>query len=328
MPGDRDEHFLPPRWSRNPHLQSIFGSLKIRLRGVNTMAAAAQPRVIDCGDGVRLSGWYSPLAFGQSRGLVAMIHGWLGSADSTYMLSTGRHLYARGYEIFRLNLRDHGESQHLNRGLFHGALLEETFNAISRVSRIRPDLPLYLIGFSLGANFVLRIALRHGHSKIDNLRHAFCISPALDPERATLGIDQAAAVYRQYFLKKWKNNLRIKARHFPDRYDFRSLWKLNSCMAITKAIMPWYPEFPDYQTYFRKYTLLGDALAGLALPVTIYASLDDPIIPANDLFGLYRNRCLEIDIQQYGGHCGFLDPFPFQCWYERRIAAKLTELEG
>ncbi len=319
------EPFSPPRWSRSPHLQSIFGSLKIRLRGDNPMANAARECILDCGQGVRLSGCHSPLPPGESRGLVAMIHGWLGSADSTYMLSTGRHLYARGYEIFRLNLRDHGDSHHLNKGLFHGALLEETFNAINVVSRIKPNLPLYLIGFSLGANFALRIALRQGSSKIDNLRQVFCISPALDPHRATVGIDQAPAIYRRYFLRKWKVSLARKARLFPASYDFTPLMKLKSCMAITEAIMPNYPEFSDWRKYFRQYTLTGDTLAEIRLPTTIYASLDDPIVPMADLLTLKKNDCLKIAIQKYGGHCGFLDPFPFQCWYERKIASALAD---
>ncbi|MDI6725504.1 MAG: alpha/beta fold hydrolase [Smithellaceae bacterium] len=322
-----DGYFLPSRWSRNPHLQSVFGSLKLRLRGGNPMKDAAVEMIIDAGSGALLHGYYSKLPPTKSRGLIALIHGWEGSADSTYMLSTGKYLYDRGYEIFRLNLRDHGNSHHLNKGLFHGALLEETFSAMVSIAGLAPNLPFYLIGFSLGANFVLRIALCHGSSKIGNLRHAICISPALDPHKSTLGIDKGLALYRHYFLRKWKRSLRRKADLFPELYNFDALMKLDSCMALTEAIMPYYPDFPTYRDYFRQYTLLGDALNGLSVPTTIYASVDDPISPADDCLGLTRNDFLHLELQRYGGHCGFLDPFPSGCWYERKIASLLDQQE-
>ena len=45
--------------------------------------------------------------------------------------------------------------------------------------------PAFIVGFSLGGNFALRIARRCRREPIDNLRHVFCISPVLDPEKAT-----------------------------------------------------------------------------------------------------------------------------------------------
>ena len=154
------ETFLPAVWARNPHIQTIFGSLRFRTMGKNEMTDAAREVVTDVGNGGRLLGCYSRQTLRSPRGLIILIHGWEGSSDSTYVLSTGRFLFRRGYDIFRLNLRDHGRSHHLNRELFHGALTDETAQAVGNVARLLPDRPCYLIGFSLGGNFVLRIALR------------------------------------------------------------------------------------------------------------------------------------------------------------------------
>jgi predicted alpha/beta-fold hydrolase len=91
-------------------------------------------------------------------------------------------------------------------------------------------------------------------------------------------------------------------------------------MALTEAIMPYFPEFCDYDDYFRQYTLTGDVLSSLALPVTIFTSEDDPVVDAEDFRRLPKNPHLHLSLQKFGGHCGFLDPFPWGCWYERRIA--------
>jgi hypothetical protein len=272
-------------------------------------------------------GYHSRQPVRSPRGLIILIHGWEGSSDSTYVLSTGRYFFRRGYDIFRLNLRDHGRSHHLNRELFHGALTDETAQAVGNAARLLPDRPSYLIGFSLGGNFVLRIALRQSEFPIPSLRRAFAISPALDPYQSTLAIDENLPFYRIYYLAKWKRSLRRKQRCFPEHYRFEEILHHKTCMALTEAIMPWYTEFGNYREYFSRYTLTGNALASLAMPVTIITSMDDPVVPAEDFRHLPQNRYLDVSIQRYGGHCGFLDPFPMDCWYERRIGEILEQDE-
>lgn len=320
-----EEAFVPQPWARNRHLQSIFASLGVRTWGGNPMRAAAQPVIVDGGNGVRLLGASSVHLPATAKGLIILLHGWEGSADSTYILTTGRYLFERGYDVFRLNLRDHGESHHLNEGLFHGALIDEVAHAVSEIAGRAGSAPCYLIGFSLGGNFALRIALTQPHHPVPNLRRVFCISPPLDPYKATLAIDGSLPIYRRYFLRKWKNSLRKKQALFPRRYAFDHLMVMKSCMEITEAIMEYYPDYPTYRDYFNRYTLLGDTFRDLRLPVTIFASMDDPVVPVEDLYGLGKNPHLDVAVQRWGGHCGFLAPFPFGCWYERRIGAILAE---
>ena len=174
------------------------------------MAAIAKEVIIEAERGVRLLGYFSQHKSQSPRGLFILIHGWEGSSDSTYILSTGRFFFRRGYDVFRLNLRDHGSSHHLNRELFHGALTEETSRAVEEISGLLPSRPSYLVGFSLGGNFALRIALRQAALPIRNLRRIFAVSPALDPLQSTLAIDRSLPVYRAYFLAKWKRSLRRK----------------------------------------------------------------------------------------------------------------------
>jgi len=315
-----EEPFIPAMWARSPHLQTIFGSLKIRVLGKNEMTDVSKEVIVDAGSGVRLLGYHSRQLMCQVKGLIILLHGWEGSTDSTYILSSGRYFYRLGYDVFRLNLRDHGNSHHLNTGLFHGALIEETNCAVESISRLLPSGPCYLIGFSLGGNFALRIALRQAFTPISNLKEIFCISPALDPYQSTLAIDASLSVYRHYFLTKWKRSLRKKQLCFPELYHFDDILHHNTCMGLTEAIMPYYTEWGHYMEYFRRYTLTGEVLAQLPIPVTVFTSQDDPFIDVDDFYRLPNNKYLRLSVQKYGGHCGFLDPFPQGCWYERTIA--------
>jgi predicted alpha/beta-fold hydrolase len=313
------DQFKPAPWARSPHLQTIFGSLKLRVWGKNEMTDVSKEIIVTAGD-ARLLGYHSRQSNQQAKGLIILLHGWEGSADSTYILSTGRYFFRMGYDIFRLNLRDHGKSHGLNTGLFHGALTEEAALAVDNIASLFPTGPSYLIGFSLGGNFALRIGLKQFLPFPSRIAEIFAISPSLDPYKSTLAIDAGFPAYRHYFLAKWKRSLRKKQRCFPDIYHFDEILHHDTCMALTEAIMPYYTEWGSYRDYFQRYTLTGDVLASLTLPATIFTSEDDPVVAADDFYHLPHKEYLRVYVQKYGGHCGFLDPFPWGCWYERRIA--------
>lgn len=306
---------------KNPHIQTALGSLRLRVLGKNPMAACAKEIIIDAGCGVRLLGYHSAQPSDKSKGLITLLHGWEGSSDSAYILSTGKYLYGKGYDIFRLNLRDHGASHHLNEGMFHGALIEETYNAVMRISELSNGRPNYVVGFSLGGNFALRIVLhQNASSSIPNLKHVFCISPPLDPYKATLAIDNGLPVYRLYFLKKWKRSLKKKQMLFPRQYDFGHILKMRTCMEMTEAIMPYYPAFLNYREYFNQYTLGNSQFENISTPTTVIVAEDDPVISVRDFSTLKTSPHVSLLIQKNGGHCGFFISSPFDCWYEKKIS--------
>ena len=84
---------------------------------------------------MRLLAQHTPATQPHPVGAVVMLHGWEGDANALYMLSLARRLLARGFEILRLNLRDHGGTQQLNPGLFHSCLLPEVIGAVRRAQQ-------------------------------------------------------------------------------------------------------------------------------------------------------------------------------------------------
>jgi hypothetical protein len=266
-----------------------------------------------------LLGFHSANKKHSGKGLILLLHGWEGSSDSTYIIHTGNYLFKKGYDIFRLNMRDHGKSHHLNEDLFHGGLIDEIFNATCEVAELSRGKPFVVIGFSLGGNFVFRVALRHGEKPVRNLRYVIAISAILNPFKSTRLIDNSLFIYRHYFLKKWKRSLVIKQGLFPDRYDFTGILKMKTLMEMTDGIIGKYSPFRNHREYFDAYTLRGKSLEDLSVPLSLIISRDDPFIPVDDFYTLKGKRNVHLSIQPYGGHCGFLDPFPFGCWYERKI---------
>jgi predicted alpha/beta-fold hydrolase len=319
------EPFRPAWYLRNRHLQTILASSSMRARGQNPMTEAAREMVVTTSGGVRLLGFYSPQKSKKSNGLVILLHGWEGSVDSTYIVCTGKALYRRGYDIFRLNFRDHGDSRHLNQGIFYAVLLEEVFQAVHQVCRKAEGLPAFLTGFSLGGNFALRIARRMLRTPIENLRHVVAISPVLDPAKSTSEIDQYPLI-RIYFLKKWIRSLKKKQQLFPDVYDFAPLMSLKSIQAVTDLLLQHYSDFDSAAEYFNAYSLLKDAVKNVPVDTTIITAADDPIIPVEDFYQLELNGRTRLFIHDFGGHNGFIDGFFLKSWYEQQLADFFDEI--
>lgn len=308
--------FKPPLFLAPAAVQTLLASIGLRKWGANPMLNAARSRIIHAGNGARLSGYLSPVKGKPSKGMCILLHGWEGSCESTYVLSCGRCLYENGYDIFRLNYRDHGASHHLNEGLFYATLLEEVFQAVCRSARLSASGPVFLVGFSLGGNFALRIARRSLDEDRSPLQRVISISPVLDPDKATDRID-GNPFLRSYFMKKWKQSLRRKQHLYPEQYDFSDVLSLNTIRGMTDRLLDRYSDYPDTRTYFRSYGIYGPDLDRIQIPTTIITAADDPVIPVEDFRTLETAPGTDLIIHARGGHNGFVDSLLGPAWYDR-----------
>ncbi|MGH8722981.1 MAG: YheT family hydrolase, partial [Burkholderiales bacterium] len=287
----------------------------------------SKPLVLDCGEGVRLLGLHAapaPGAESSPRRLAVLLHGWEGSADSLYLISVAGLLHARGFDVLRLNLRDHGGTHALNRELFHSCRLPEVVGAVACAARLFPTHRLMLAGFSLGANFCLRVGAKARAAGI-RIARIVAVCPVLDPAVTLEALGRGPAIYHHYFMYKWRRTLRLKQAAWPDDYDFGDVIADASLRSMTERMVLKYTDYPDLASYLRGYAITDGVLETLEAPAHIITTGDDPMIHARDLDRLARPPSLEITLTLNGGHCGFMDALGGPSWIDRRIVA---ELEG
>lgn len=322
--------FAPPRALRNPHLQSILASTgprRWRALVGNPLDAGAVEHVLDCGDGVRLQGFHNAQAARpQARGLVVLLHGWEGSARSTYMLHTGARLLAEGFDVFRLNFRDHGDTHHLNRELFHSCRIDEVVGAVAEVARRFPSPRLALAGYSLGGNFALRVALRAPAAGIP-LDRIVAVCPLVNPRTGLYALEDAPRFYERYFLHKWRGSLQRKQRLFPDAELFTTAELGGSLRELTRAMVLRHTGFGSLDAYLDGYSVAGDALAGLRIPANLLTAADDPVIPIADFRSLALPPQVRLDVAPHGGHCGFIHGFSMRGFAEEYVAQRLLRAD-
>ncbi len=320
----RAADFAPRGCLRNPHVQSVLASSGVRRWLLADAARAiedgADMHLLDCGEGVRLQGFLTrQRRLPDAHGLVVLLHGWEGSARSSYVVQTAARLLADGFDVFRLNFRDHGDTHHLNRELFHSCRIDEVVGALRAIARAFTPPALAIAGFSLGGNFALRVALRAP----ELLHYALAVCPVVSPAAGLFGLESGPWIYQRYFLHKWRASLRRKRALFPDVDWFAPEDLAGNLRELTRALVLRHTGYGSLENYLDGYSIAGARLKGLRIPATILTSADDPVIPIADFHALELPPQVELDIATHGGHCGFLGDFTLRSFTGDYIAQRM-----
>ena len=321
------ESFLPAFGLRNTHAQSVINSSGYRRRIVGkrskTLLDAEQNWLVDGGDGVRLLGHYSPQA-GESKGLVILFHGWEGSSRSNYIVGVGGMLYDQGFDVFRLNFRDHGDSHYMNSGLFHSCRLGEVVHALQDIQQRTAASDWALSGYSLGGNFALRVALEAPSVGL-SIKQVVAVCPVVSPANVLKAMEDGPRGYESYFIRKWSKSLKLKESLFPDAYEYEDWHGLGNLRERTRYLATRYYQFESLEQYLDGYSIAGDRLAALKIATTILASEDDMVVPVSDFRDLPENENIELLVARYGGHCAFLKNWKMDSWADDVIVERVLK---
>lgn len=320
--------FSPKGWLRHKHAQSMLASFKPRRWAILRRHEAlkfSERIVLETSEGKLAADINVHPA---PKGHAVLIHGWEGGSDSVYLVSLGSYLYRRGFTVSRLNLRDHGNTYHLNKQPFHGFRINEVAEAVKQLcERFGDDNgPNTLVGYSMGGNFALRVAGLADSMGI-SLDKVFAISPAVRPLTTMHALASGPGLYRQYFRKKWRRSMRAKQAAWPELYDFRPALKLSTLDEITdyfigQGLLP----ADDAETYLEGYRVSPDVINNIRVPTEILTSSDDPVIPVQDIQELPASPFVTTTILRHGGHCGFIENSRMSSYVDRFIFNKLKPL--
>ena len=320
-------NFKPPFGIRGRHMQSLLNSSGVRrrriLRSAEELRSNAEVWTLDGGSQIRLQGLYSKHS-SQSLGLAVLLHGWEGSVDSNYILANAVRLYAAGFDVFRLNFRDHGDTHHLNPGIFHSCRLDEVINSLRNLQDRLEAGRWFLAGYSLGGNFSLRVALNAQRTGL-NLAQVVAICPVINPANAMLSMEQGLRFYERYFERKWSRSLQTKKACFHDLYGDEQWHDIKGLRERTHYLATKHAGFDSADSYFEGYSIADQRLAPMRVPSTLLTSVDDPVVPVSDFEDLPDNPALELIISPYGGHCGFLKNWKLESLSEDLILQRFLD---
>ena len=311
------ENYRPSVFLRSPNVQTILASSKLRNLYCRGFETKAERIVLRAGKNLKTTAYVN--IHPDPKGMIVLLHGWLGRPQSSYMLSAAKRLFDAGFSTARLTLPEHAEAALMNGEVVPITRHDFVREAIQNLIVSTPSLPIGVMGFSLGGNVALRIARDMRYAPIPQLKHVFAVSPAIDPESTGAMID-TNPVFRRYFMRKMSKLYRMKIKLFPNLAYMSNILNHKTTLGVTEAFVSYLPEFANLREYFDAYRInVGDFTAS-PIPVTLISSDDDPIVLSGPARALREGSNFEKIITQYGGHNGFFNRSLGDALSERVVA--------
>jgi len=187
--------FVPPPKLRNAHAQTIAGT--VIPRRFKAVAENSEPRYFDTAPGVRVLAHCSWQKERRGRPTLVILHGMEGSTESRYMLGTAEKALGAGFNAVRVNTRNCGGTEHLSSTLYHAGLTDDLRQIIDEFVERDGLGELYIAGFSLGGNVVLKLAGEHGSAAPGQVKGVIAVSPTIDLNASADAIEPSLEVAAQ-----------------------------------------------------------------------------------------------------------------------------------
>lgn len=309
--------YTPARWLSNPHLQTIVASQLFKPAAIQT-----NHERLELPDGDFIDVNLSRQAQGE---VVAIFHGLAGSVNSNYIRGVWKTLEQAGFRPMLMHWRGcSGEPNRLARA-YHSGASDDIQWFIQHLQQRFPGVPLYALGYSLGANALLKYLGESGRDS--GLSGAMAVSPPLVLQEGANQLNKGVArLYQQHLLRLMRRHHEMKRQRYPDlnlppatrRLD--SLWKFDD--ALTAPLH----GFADAREYYERCSA-RQFLPGIRTPTHILCAYDDPFFTPRILpeaSELTAETTLEVP--RAGGHVGFLQGR--KRWLDTHVAQVLSSLRA
>ena len=311
--------FSPAKCLQNPHLQTIFPLFLPRVK----VPYLREDFYFEDGDFTEIVWSENPKNKDYSS-VTVFFHGLGGSIDSHYIQRMMRSLNELGHLCVLMHFRGCGIKKNTALRSYHAGETGDATAFISYLQKKFPQSKLRAIGYSLGANMLLKLL----HSYADNspLSSAVAVSAPLDLESCTRHLSQGfAKVYQRYMLRDLKTKLLDKSQSL----DLHSSLGLSTKQI--KSIQSIY-EFDDIYTS-RVHGFLGaqdyytknsskQFLKQIQTPTLMIHAIDDPFMPPSILPSQDElSKTIQLELSERGGHIGFIEGSLLRpkFWLEKRV---------
>ena len=296
--------FCPPLWLRNGHLMTLVP--RYWPRTISLAGLPHESRLFTTAQETRLLGvcHWQPDRIAAST--IILVHGLEGSSESAYMRGIAAKAYRIGFNVVRMNQRNCGGTEHLTPTLYNSGLSGDYRAIVKELTQHDGLNRIWLIGYSMGGNLVLKTAGELGRSE-PALAGVAAVCPNIDPTVCARALEEPRNwIYHRHFVAGLKARLRRKAALFPGKWD---LSQLDAVTSISEFDDRYTARDGGYRNGADYYDRAGarHVLDTISVPTLIITAQDDPFIPYSMFTtpAIQRHETIRMVAPRYGGHCGF-----------------------
>jgi len=322
--------FKPAWWLNNRHLQTLFPTLfrsKIPLKRARERFITPDNDFLDCD-------WYTENS-NKTKPLVIVMHGLAGSSSSNYVLGVQQSISALGWRSVALNFRGCSGEQNSKARAYHSGDTGDIEFLYQTLKAREPNTDIYVIGFSLSGNVLLKWLGEQGDKS--SVKGAIAISVPMLLNICASKLDKGfSKVYRSYLLRPLKQFVLQKQAHLNSINEHKeadiikqlgSLKNVKSFWQYDDQVVAAIHGFKNANDYYTQ-SSARQFIKDITVPTLIIHAVDDPfmtqdVLPAeNEL-----PKSVALEKTKGGGHVGFVsgaNPFKPSYWLEQRICSFLS----
>ncbi len=318
--------FVPPRFLRNGHLQTIVGNLLPRTYSLpepESQLIEVEPDSSHGASFVLCHCHWQPAEVRSQRLTVIIVHGLEGSSSSGYVLGNSARALAAGCNVVRMNMRSCGDGEAFSPSIYHAGRSEDVAMVMAELACTYLIRSFALVGYSMGGNLVLKLAGERGGAAPPYLKAVVGVSPLMDLAASSAALyEPQNRLYESRFLSEVLTRFRHKIELYPGLYTAEGLDKIGTVRQFDEKVVARYGGFTGADDYYHSVASSNWA-QDITVPTLILHALDDPFIrmtPETHAKLVTNPRVMLVETR-HGGHCAFLslEPGDAGYWAERTL---------
>ncbi len=309
---------------KNPHLVTIAANY---WRRPDTARFPVEVKLYDTEPGVRVL-VHSQRPAGEQAAEAIVVHGLEGSSQAGYARSLAHELLQAGWSVHRFNMRSCGGTEHLSGpSLYHSG---QTADLLAVLRQLKTTAPVFLVGFSLGGNVVLKLAGELGDRAGELMAGVIGVSTPIDLAACARKLQSAENfIYSRRFLRRLKQRIRLKAQSAPGLFALDHLDSVKTVYQFDDKFTAPSFGFGTADNYYATQSS-NQFLDRIRVPALLVQAKDDPLIPFRvyDHPAFERNPQLRLLAVEHGGHVGFISKTAPRFWLDHVLLEWMTEVRN
>lgn len=304
----REEQFEPKLWWKNPHFQTLSRGF---FRNGKKIAWERTRRTTPYGDSLTIDVYP---AKGEARARLLALHGLTGCSHASPTPELAHKVSAHGVETWALNLRGADRLVPSVPRLYHAGCTEDLEGVFTQLPQ---DLPWRFLGFSLGANLLLKWLGEHGDRALGGSK-AMGVSCPFDLKQCSASLERSLMTrfYRAILIFRLKLIMKKFSRAYPEVLSEKTIAACRTFYDIDQNITAPLHGFEGAEDYWARCSSRF-YLESITVPTQILHAWDDSFQTKPPVHT--KNPHLSWEVHDKGGHVGFQKSFQ-EDWLVERLA--------